>query len=453
MGAASWEAYKVIKEKRKYWYKTLSNEAIGSTLLSTIGIFDWLSFFGDITLSDTIFTSLVSMLLYDIPLIELSAWNIDWRIELPDLEEFLQGVLLKVIAIDVSDIIEEYLPDMSGIESDVDQLIQEVLESTVAEEVINTRLRKGVYDKTTYGNSYYDPPAVRDFLRSSFYFEVKRPITIETAKSKLDAAKKTLNIKEENAVDLFNRSQLMEAAKVKTLTFDYGWWDYSYWDYDGERTVKIKDYNGNEVELEYEDLFDVVAGGFWDYANWDYFHWVDGTEQYKHPWKTDTNPIFLIRDKLVEHFRDRITSTPYLIANYLRREEREKFTPSDRLEVYALTDAHRKRIENMVKRLLSSIGVSVAPVVQRLYITAALQLYSLRYSDNKQGIEMYKRMSEDEFKNYWIEYWSKQGLDINVLERIYNEMKDVINMYGFIRTREKIRFIRKKLRMVRGYGV
>jgi beta-xylosidase len=57
-------------------------------------------------------------------------------------------------------------------------------------------------------------------------------------------------------------------------------------------------------------------------------------------------------------------------------------------------------------------------------------------------------MTEDEFRAWWIDYWAKQGLDPDILSRIYDAFKPAIDSLGTTRVRDKLRFIRSKLRSV-----
>jgi len=81
VGEASVRAWEVIEQKRKFWHKVLSEEGMWSTLVQTFNVFDWLSFFSDFTLSDTLFSTLVSSLLLGIQPIDLEPWNLCWDIE------------------------------------------------------------------------------------------------------------------------------------------------------------------------------------------------------------------------------------------------------------------------------------------------------------------------------------------------------------------------------------
>ena len=108
MGEASREAWEIIEQKRKYWHKALSEDAMWSVLTQSYNIFDWLSTFSDMTLSDTLWSSLVSAILLGIPLKEVVPWNLVWDIELPSIEEFLKGVLIKLEKISIEDLAPEF---------------------------------------------------------------------------------------------------------------------------------------------------------------------------------------------------------------------------------------------------------------------------------------------------------------------------------------------------------
>ena len=512
MGVASQEAWKVISQKRKHWAQTLSDDSVWSNLTSMFDLFDWLSFLGDITLSDILFSSLISALLLDIPLADLTPWSLDWKIELPSLDQFLRGVFLKIVKLDFNTILnmllanlaaklasirlpdinmsnlrdllfdklqeigvpsledlkkalEDVLVDMGvtqylaeeitedvaqqldsliGIGQDIDKLVNSLFEEPVAKNITESRLRKGVYDETPYEQSYYDPPAVREFLRSTLYFMFKRDTTYDSVKRKLLAVAESLDVAPEIVEDIYTRLSLIESIRQRTLTWDYGWWDYSTWDADTPETVKFVNWEGREDELEYSDLFDSIAGGWWDYSHWDFFYWGGSGTEYEHPWRKDAVSL-LLRDFLWGEFRRRIPSTPYLLANYTLPEERRQFTPSGRVETYAVPTQHSIRIAKLVEKILQWYPDEKTPVKERLYKTAALQLYSLRYSDNKLGMEMYRAMTEEEFKQWWLGYWKQHGLREDVLNTIYERIKPVADALGRARTIEKLRFIRRKL--------
>ncbi|PNV81836.1 MAG: hypothetical protein C0179_00680 [Fervidicoccus sp.] len=435
MGMASQQAWEILERKKAYWSKALSNDAVFSNLFSTLEIFDWLTFFSDTVLSDTLFSSLISAVMFGISLDEIEPWNILYSIELPTTDEFLRGVLLKIVPKNILDV-DPSLKDLF-------YLLVNSLKPDVAKTIYESQLTKGYYGVSKYGFSYYDPQAVRDFFRSTVYFMTKTPADIVTAKNRVDASADSLDIAPHVVEDLFNRLSMMTVIKEKTITFDYAWFDYSSFSGSTEETVEFISYNLAPEEVEYADLFDAIGGGWFDLSYFDYCFFTEEFEVYDHPWILDDITLRL-RDIIYSDFRNRFTLTSYLVANYIPREEREEFKPSDRLEVFDEDTSHSLQIESLVNQLVSDLP----PAQQNMYRVATKHLYSLRYGDNRRGLSMYKSMSEDEFKAWWIDYWVKQGLDPDILSRIYDAFKPAIDSLGVTRVRDKLRFIRSKLRSV-----
>jgi hypothetical protein len=443
VGASSEIAREVLERKEKYWAKALSTDAVWDVTSSAASVFDEVTFLADTTLSDSLFSSLVSDIVLGIPLSEIEPWNVDWRTQLPSPEEFARGVLLKVEPVALRDLAPELILAITMPEASY----REMFVPAVAASISKSMLEKGYYDRSRYGYAYYDPQAVRDFLRSAVYFMVKAPTDIATARERVRAAARALDLAEEVAEDVFNRLSIVGTVKERAATFDYAWFDYSYFSGSTERTVVFTDYNLARQEVEYVDLFDAVAGGWFDVSFFDLCFFTEEPEVYEHPWRPDDFTIRL-RDVIVSDFRSRLMSTGMLLANYMTPEERAAFRPSPRLEVFASATSQALQIDAVVDGVLSRAAPDLPPLVRNLYKSAAKQLLSLRYGDNRLGLAMYKSMTPEEFKNWWIGYWSGQGLDPAVLEEIWKAVAPLADSLGAARTRDKLRFIRSKLRMV-----
>ncbi len=408
-------------------------------------MWEWLRYYSDIWLSDSLFTSLIASLLLDIPLDALLAWNLDWRVELPDIEEWLRGVLIKLIPVRISELIKEY----ELVAKSVEALIEATFEDWFAEAVLGTRLTKCVFGKSRYGYCYVDPEAVTELLRATLWLSLKSQARLPTLRRQLLAMARALGVSEEFVRDLFDRAMVIEEMKVKAPAWDYGWWDYSYWDKDGPRVIRHVDFDLREVEKELLDIVDAWMGGWWDYSLWDLAHWVGEKPEELHPVKELPNPVFELRDRFISDFISRVNVTHLAVANYTLPEERERFKPSPRVETYALPVAHARHIEALVDSILDRMVPNAPPTERRMYQLAALQLFSLRYSDNKPYAAAFKAMTVEEFKAWWTEYWSSQGLRREVLEEIWKAVRPVADAFGARRVEEKLRLLREKLRRLR----
>ena len=440
MGEASVQAWKIIREKMKYWSKVLSDDAMLGVLDSTLDIFDWLSFFSDWQLSDTLFSSLVSYFLLDINLKDIAPINLDFEVELPSLDEFLRGVLIKLLKIDITILAPDLL---KAIETP-----SLFLESEYAENLESTRLRKGVYGVTYFDHSYYDPVPVREFFRSTLYAFMKKRGEWRSARDKVEAIASTLNIHPELARMLYNRLSAITMVKERALTWDYGWWDRTYWAEEGSGgRIQFYTYEGTLVTMPYEDLIDYQAGGFWDDAAWDYFYWTEEPPKAVHPYRLDKYRITVLQDRFWSNFRDRITTTAMAVANYQTREEREKWWRSERTDIYGFTMSQRMQIETVVDHLVRSMRPGIDAVRLRLYKTAALELYADLAGIHRWGQEAVQSMSEEQRRTFWIERWVKAGLDRDVLAAVYDRVRGLIKTLVSRRQRQRLRFLRSRLRV------
>jgi len=430
-----------MQEKTKYWSKVLSDDAIWTLIQRTYTTYDLIGFLGDWILSDTLWSSLVLSLLLDIKLDEIIPINLLWDIELPSPEEFVRGVLLKPVPIELRIEIKEIAPEYEEVIEKPETLFEE----PYRENVSKTRLRKSVFGQTTYGNSYYDPPAVYEFLRSTLLDFLKKPYDITTSKTKVDQTAETLNVHKELVANLFNRLQAITQVKEKGFTWDYGWWDRSCWAEEGSPgKINTITYELEVRKIPYDDLVETQIGGYWDLVSWDYFYWVEDIPESIHPYDIDKFQKLQLADIIVSNFKTRYLSTPYLVANYQRRGEREKFSPSDRVETFAVPTYLRYKIENLVKTILRTKGIT-NPIQMRLYQSAVLQLYGIFSQRHRWGDEMFHAMTEDELKDWWIGRWSKEGLNPVILEELYNRFRGRIRMYSDLRQKERLRMLRKRL--------
>ncbi|RLE96894.1 MAG: hypothetical protein DRJ96_05315 [Thermoprotei archaeon] len=439
MGASQREAQRILESKRKYFQKVLSDDAIDFNLIRTYSIFDLASFWGDWVLSDTLFSSLIGLLLFDLPLADIVPWNVMWEIELPSVDEFLRGVLIKLEPIQIT----VPYPELS----DVSRTLEKIVTPEFRVNIEETRPRKLKVGITKYGEGYVDPPAVREFLRSTLYAFTKKDISWSEVKQRLQAVAKTLNIAPEIVEDLFNRLSIMTAIKERAATWDYAWWDVSYWSEEGSSGyVEFTNWDLKSDKVEYEQLWDVQAGAWWDLSYWDWAYWTDDVS----PWEVnpDTRVAYIseMRDYVVDNFRRRVTITALAAGNYQRARERRYPYRSSRLETYAMPFSQRLRLESIVERIVKRLKPDVPPFQLRLYKTAVIEMYAKLYSSHIWGAEMERSMSADEYRAFWLEKWGSEGLDRSILEKLYDYVRSVVDALGSVRVRERTRFIRWRLR-------
>ena len=315
----------------------------------------------------------------------------------------------------------------------------------VAEGVAGTRLEKAVYGRSRYDESYYDPPAIREFLRSTLYAFTKKDLSWTERRLRVEKAAKLLGIGEDLARTVFDRLSIIEAVKEKAATWDYAWWDASSWSLEGSGgAVEFVTYDLTVEAVEYEQLIDAQGGGLWDHSCWEYCFWTPIEPAYRFDPERLKAVFDIYRDFVVSGFRRRYLATALAVANYQTAEERADWR-SGRTETYALPAAQRARIESVAEGVVRTADPGVDAFKLRLYKTAALELYGALYGVHRWGSEMQRALSSEELKSFWIGKWSDDGLDPAVLEKLWEAVKPVVDVLGAARLQARARFIREKL--------
>jgi len=462
VGTSSREAWQVLAAKRKYWTKVLSQSALDLGFWIMNNVFDFFSFWIDLTLSDTLLASLASMIFGDLAPDDIPPWNLAWNVELPTTEELLRGTLIKLekkracVALgEWLGLSQQEIEELCSKTASLELAIEMFFTPAVSSVINATRLNKGYYGKSRYLKAFYDPIAARDFIRSTLIAWIKKKGSYEEVRNRIEQAMKTLNIVEPVAADLFLRLRLVSDAKETCFTWDMAWWDRTYWGPEESHSpptpvIETVDFYGNKVKLEYRALYDAQLGGWWDESYWDLFFFVPEDVQKEEVYKVwkEFNDTYLsmFRDAMVVNARGRIFVTPTAVANYQTIEERTYPWRSGRTETYALPYSQKLRIESIVKSIVTKMNPRIDSYTLRLYVSAALELYGRLYSPHKWGNDMYRSMSEDELKQYWISKWSSDGLDPRILEVIWDRVKGVIDRFGEVRIKDRIRFLRYRLR-------
>lgn len=439
MGASQREAEAILEQKRKYWQKVLSEDAIETNIFRMFDVFDQASFWGDWVLSDTLFSSLIGLVFFDLPISDFVPWNLMWEITLPDIDEFLRGVLIKLEPISITDL----FPDLSSVFGSLSTFMT----PEAAWGIEGTRLKKAYWGVTKYGEGYLDPPAVREFLRSTLYAFLKKDITLEEAKRRVQAAAEQLNLASEIVQDVFNRLSMISAIKEKAATWDFAWWDVTEWAEEGSGGyLEFTSWDLTPEKVEYEQMWDVEGGAWWDMSLWDYCFWTDDVSPYAMDWERKIPVIIDIVDTVIFNWRRRIHTTALAAANYQRAEERRYSYTSSRTETYAVPTSAKIRVESIVENIVRKMEKQPTAFKLRLYKSAALEMFGKLYGVHRWGAEMEKAMSELDFKEYWLTKWSSEGLDRAVLEVIYQSVRPIIDALGTMRVENRVRFLRERLR-------
>lgn len=429
-GTASELSWEIISQKLKYAQKVLSDKSIESNMDSIFSMLDFLSFSFDFTLSDTLFSSLLSSILFGIPFSSIAPVLLDFNIELPTVDEFLKGLLIKIEPVNIYDKYPELLT--------LSLSFYNIFDKDVASTLLTQQLEKGVFGLTKYGMSYYDPTPLGEFIRSTLYALTKKRSTDETVKRRVEASSKTLGINMDLASYIFNSMQMLYYAKTNACSADYCWFDVTTFPNEGsEAKISFVGWDLQPVEADYSCITDASGSCWFDNCLFDLNLFAPDEAPTIYIDERAGNLITEVSYYMYQRARSRLLTTPLALSNYQKTEERMEPSRSIRLETYGLNRYITEDIRRTVKSIIKDRVPY--PIIQNLYADAILDLIKRLTKPGGWGDESFRVMSRDELLNYLVEKWGSQGLDRNVLEYIFNYMYDagIINRYAFIRYQNK----------------
>jgi hypothetical protein len=437
VAASQAEAVTVAEQKVAYWQKVLSDPAVDQVTFRMFDVASVVGAIGDMIMSDTLYSTLVSAVHFGIPLAEVVPWQVNFRLELPSIEEYLAGVLIKPVPVSP----EEVEPALG--------VLDKVLDLIFSPEARPAPPGKAVYGRSRYDESYWDPVAVREFLRSAIYAVAKKGTADAAVREELAALARALGIPEHVAADIYHRLAMVTAARDQSAPTDFAWIGFSRLSGEGGvARVKVRSWTGEEVEVEYGSLLNLIAGAYIGLTciGLSYIMPVDwaGAGGLRVDPRSLRAVIALLKDALVKSFSSNVTYNALTVANY--RDAFEGGRPGGyRTESYAIPVSHAEKIATIAREVVSRLAPGAGAVVRRLYEVAAQEVYSALYKPSGWGREVYRAMAPEELRAAWLEKWAARGLDRAVLERLWDAVKPVADALGLSRTAADLSSIRKRL--------
>ena len=104
-------------------------------------------------------------------------------------------------------------------------------------------------------------------------------------------------------------------------------------------------------------------------------------------------------------------------ANYNKPEEMTDPHKSEKVEQYDALQWMRRKIEDWVERQIPSEEAN--PVKIRQYQNAVLQIFGWKAKRHKWGFKAWEYMTDDEFKQWWLDNWATQGLNRQTLDKLF----------------------------------
>jgi hypothetical protein len=401
----------ISQQKQKYHKKLLSVEGEWSTFMRSFHLWDFMIDISSLLIPEFYFATMSLGILFDFDLFTIEPLNLEFTWRYPTLDEWLKGVGI---------VIEKaILPTATDVETFVTENVKEEYQPAILE----TRLEKGYYGKTRYGYCYYDPLAVREFMRNAISLIIKKhPSWVQRKQSILSLAS-SLGVSEDLARYIHDRMSMVMSAHVEDFILDYGMLDVSYLCVEEEHspeyvTVPFVNLDGEVQELEVYNLTDLQYGFILDFSYLDVDYLCDDVDAYR-----DVSPAIDAVDEKIKNFRGRIAITAPAFSNYVRGDEAVDHSKCERTNIYGELLSMRYSIENEVDAFLRVAAPQLPAFERRKYISAVLQLWGHKGKRHEWGFKTFKYMNLDELKTWWVDYWSRQGLDPAILDRLFEMVR------------------------------
>lgn len=422
-------AKKILEQKEKYWNKVLSQEAIEENIFTMLSLIDYYRLQYDLTVFDSVYSTIFMSLTYRVPLGEFSTLNLCYDVELPPPEEYARG---KLLSIEQVNCLEKY-PGMGVWLSDLFHYLMSHFGPLLA---LIPR-EKGYYDMTYYGYSYYDPEAVGYFIRSTALKESKRSVSGRGYAKIFESLSAALGMDYETVDSTYTYLRAFDRAKLESALTEYSWADKTrvQTEVDEKIPIPTEDLRGEQKEIRVYSLGNLWLDLLAKILEVDVTPVVrEGLPPVEGVVDPSKRADIAIADIISREQKLRLLSLPLLTANYQRAEERAKFYASRRADVYGSSRAIYYTIKEMVDREL----VDIPKFLRNQYNVAVQQLYARLTRDSGWGYEAYRAMTPEELKVQWVEEWAGKGLDREILERLFTRAMQLIKYLGPLRAASKL---------------
>lgn len=427
--------------KRKYHEKVLSDDGVYTTWIRNLQVSEIFAEYVWLQFSVFDLNQLGLGLVHSILPIEYEPLIVNFEFETPSTEETLQGIWAKFKPVRY-DLMYKWMTDFRYY---VLENIKEEFQSTL----LQMMPEKAKYGVTRYGMGIYDPVVVREFLRATFH---KLRLLRKPDVSWLDTMRQvveTLDLTRVTDKHIFNRMSLLFSAQTNAFVLGLSLLGKAKLTEtkDGWGVIPMIDADGNLLEVKFRTLDHLQMGFILGITPLGMGFLMPKESIYKLKDGKKNPPIIDFVSKKIKDIISRLSLSTWSYSNYNKPEEMADYHKSDRTTQYDLLQTQRRFIEEWVRARIPADEAN--PVKIRQYQNAVLQLVAWKAKRHRWGFGGWKAMTEDEFKSWWLEHWSSQGLKREVLERLYEGAKIWLSHIRDqkIRLGEKIKRSRLRLAM------
>ena len=398
-------------QKKKYHAKAISQSAIYVNWLRMFDIQPLFSSYIWLQISAFDLTQLGLGLLYSIVPIDFTSYVLNFTYTMPSVEEVMQGIWAKFEQIDYGELYPWML--------DLDSYIYENIKEEYQPQLTSTRPKAGVYGVTQYGRSVYDPIVVTEFIRSTVHkMRLMRTADISWYQF-LTQIKEMLEMADITDKHLFNRMMAMFSAQKNSFVLGLSILGDSFLTEteDNLAVIPYIDAEGNIHDLKFRTLDHLQMGLILGITPLGHGLLLPLNSIYKMEEGKKNPPIISVLVEKIRSISSRLSLSTWAYTNYNKPEEMINPHKSEKVEQYDNIQWLRRKIEDWVERQIPPEEAN--PVKIRQYKNAVLQIFGWKAKRHKWGFKSWEYMTDDEFKEWWLNNWTTQGLNRQTLTKLF----------------------------------
>jgi len=409
--------------KRKYHESVMTADAEWTNYLKFLNMYDMFIQWSSFIIPEFTIDVVAIIATFGINPFEFDVFNLVFDVKMPSLDEYLKGINIVIDKIPI-----EIALSKLGIPLDLLSFLDLNFSIGIPEIPVEMAPNKCVYGKSVYGKCYVDPDTMREFIRNTILAIFKKHRDIESARREVESLADALGISRDVVATLFNRIVTMRSYYRNTFTLNVSSLNIATLVGD-ETKVPVYTLDGDVKEVEVRYLTDALMGCMLDLNALDLCYVMSEGSAFK----ADLDPtrqVPQILDAIQNAVRDNVSRylyTPMALANYATGRERADYRLSQRTETWAQQMALRFALDAYVESVLPKLLPDTNKFMINAYATAVRQLFGHIYKRHKWGMDLWTMLSNEELKTYWVSYWTSQGLDPDVLNRIYDNIKNIVS--------------------------
>ncbi|MEM2832705.1 MAG: hypothetical protein QXT16_08680 [Candidatus Caldarchaeum sp.] len=399
------------EKKRKYWEKTHTQDGLTTLFLRHLQSEPLFSEYAWLQIGAFDLSQLGMGILYDILPVEFEPYSVDFRYVEPTLSETMQGIWVKFEPFPFA----KAYPWMAEFSKYVFEGIKEEFQP----DLLIGHPMKAIYGKTPYARGVYDPPQVREFLRATFYrLRLLRTSTLTWA-TNLAQIRELLKATEEIDENLWNRLFALLSGQTNAFVLGLSLLGRSFLTYteNGLGVVPVISYRGEELDVKFKTLDHLQMGFILGLTplGFGLLMPLEGVYKLKEGGK---NPIIIESlETKIKGMINRLSLSTFAYPNYNKPEEMIDLHRSEKVGTFDQLWKIREAVERWVETVVPPEESSAFKL--RMYKSAVLEAIGWRKKRHAWGYKAWERMTEEEFRDWWVANWEAQGLRRDVLLNLF----------------------------------